>query len=398
MEGEDFAVFSGLLVVMPDFDQVDAQKLEDELHWSCVDDCENASDDDDLDFTPPSFFGVHCLLAVIYGIEAQQESFVVGIQMRYGQVFLDCAVGSRVLGENVFILDFAIGIAFWNVLVVDVVFAVQKARMHSLLSSGSVKHIWELENEIGLTGSSALAIALIVLLKQLKSGLGHLRRILWSERGFDFDNNSIFSCWGIIFWCLSFRIWIFRFILSSFIFCISRCLIFGGVVCSNWITTTFWVALCQSSTSRRFNSASRFFLNSILIVDIFDHIIRIGVLIESVEHVPIHFDVVLDLLAVVGELGRFLAEQAREVGLVTAIVAIQSLTAQAREILVLSINHSHEDGQLNAEVRNVFQTSHSKGYSVFEGFILIFIPQLQQVLILVKERLKFRHMALRLLL
>ena len=74
---------------------------------------------------------------------------------------------------------------------------------------------------------------------------------------------------------------------------------------------------------------------------------------------------VVDLNVIVGETISFLAEQTREVGFVTAIVAIQSLIAHLREKLILSINHSNKDGQLNAEVCNVFQTSHSKRYSIF---------------------------------
>lgn len=106
-------------------------------------------------------------------------------------------------------------------------------------------------------------------------------------------------------------------------------------------------------------------MNSIIFVNVFDHIFWIRVLIKPSERVSIHFDVVIDNLLIVGKLRRLLAEQAGKVSLVTAIVAIQSLIALAREILVLSIYHRHEDGELDAEVCNVFQTSHSEGYSVF---------------------------------
>jgi hypothetical protein len=177
LEGEDLAIFSSLLVIVLEFDQVDAQKFKDELHGSSINDCKDAPYNYDFDFSPSSFFSVDCLLAIIIGVETQQESFIVGFEMWYDLICLNCAVWSRVNGKNVLVLDFPVGFSFCNVLVINVVFAIQKASVNSLLPICAIKYIFETKNKIGLAASFALAIVLIIL----RSRRGHLRRVLWTE-------------------------------------------------------------------------------------------------------------------------------------------------------------------------------------------------------------------------
>ena len=252
------------------------------------------------------------------------------------QICLDGAVWSRIYRENVLILDHSIRIAIRNISVINVVFAVIEASMNSLLSICAIEHIWETEDEVGLAGGFALAKVLIIL---SKSRLGHLSRVYWSKGGFNEFNNIfrfflfdinillrdvifIFGSTAVFRILYIFRLGfiifcILRWILLWTIFCITSNRIILGIVRRYWITNfTF-----QSSTISR-RSCSRVLLHSIFVVDIFYHIFWIRVLVECRKSVLIHRNLVLDLLIIVGKMCRVLAEQAREVGFVTAIVAI----------------------------------------------------------------------------
>ena len=86
-------------------------------------------------------------------------------------------------------------------------------------------------------------------------------------------------------------------------------------------------------------------------------------------------------------------EQAREICLVTLAVTIKSLPAHIIKVLVLGFYDGGEDHELDAEVRKILETPHSKTDSVLYWLSFIFVPQLKQILILVEESFEFRYMA-----
>ena len=152
------------------------------MHRSCIDDSEDTSYYNDLYISPSSFFSMHSLLTIIDRVETQKEPFIFRLEMRNRLICFDCAVRSCVNRKHIFELYITVGFALRNIVIINVVFAVQEASMDSLLAISAIEYIWEAKNEIGLTGGFALLILFVIL---WNFGLGHLCVIYRSEGWLD---------------------------------------------------------------------------------------------------------------------------------------------------------------------------------------------------------------------
>lgn len=173
-------------------------------------------------------------------------------------------------------------------------------------------------------------------------------------------------------------------LLVSCICCFISCV--GFSICSACRS-----ALARSSFKSPFGALVTLFLG---ILGKLFFLYNFGVFGVRVDKEPV-VSVVLQVdLPVKPRLISLLTSETGEECLVAPIVAFQPLLARGVECLILSPDQPKQHHQLDEQLDRVLQTSHGKRNSVFQGFGLVLIPKLEEVLILEKVSLKLGNLGL----
>ena len=97
------------------------------------------------------------------------------------------------------------------------------------------------------------------------------------------------------------------------------------------------------------------------------------------------------------KLWLFDAGQLREVRLVAPIVTFKSLAAFLLVVTALGVDECIDPNEQDGEGAQESDYPHWEGYSLFKGAINVFVPQLEQVLIVPEEGVEFGHLSASLL-